>query len=192
LVVLALSVARASHGGQQYSSPDVCGLNHRLCVIGAYYYASGNKEFVMNVLKRLNAGLLFFGLAMLAPTAFADDEDDLRDLLNDFLAGVSQAETHNRFWAEDLIYTSSAGTRTSKAEIMAGFGEEIDDEPGPAYSAEDVRIQLYGTTAVVAFRLVASGGDTEVQQYLNTGTFVKRGGIWRAAAWQATKMPAPD
>ena len=146
----------------------------------------------MTVLKSLSVGISFCCLAMLVPTAFADDEEDLRDLLNDFLAGVSQAETHDRFWAEDLIYTSSAGTRTSKAEIMAGFGEEIDDESGPAYSAEDVRIQLYGMTAVVAFRLVASGDDTEVQQYLNTGTFVKRGGIWQVAAWQATKMPTPD
>lgn len=146
----------------------------------------------MTVLKSLSVGISFCCLAMLAPTAFAGDEEDLRDLLNDFLAGVSQAETHERFWAEDLIYTSSAGTRTSKAEIMAGFGEESDDESGPAYSAEDVRIQLYGRTAVVAFRLVASGDDTEVQQYLNTGTFVKRGGIWQVAAWQATKMPTPD
>ena len=146
----------------------------------------------MTVMKRLNAGVLFFGLVMFAPAAFAADEEDLRNLLNDFLAGVSQAETHNRFWAEDLIYTSSAGTRTSKAEIMAGFDEENDDESGPTYSAEDVRIQMYGTTAVVAFRLVASNDNAEVQQYLNTGTFLKRDGIWQAAAWQATKMPTPD
>ncbi|MDH3990054.1 MAG: nuclear transport factor 2 family protein [Gammaproteobacteria bacterium] len=147
----------------------------------------------MTVLKRLNVGVLFFGLVMFAPAAFADDdEEDLRNLLHEFLAGVSQAETHDRFWAEDLIYTSSAGTRTNKAEIMAGFGEESDDESGSTYSAEDVRIQMYGTTAVVAFRLVASTDNTEVQQYLNTGTFLKRDGIWQAAAWQATKMPAPD
>lgn len=146
----------------------------------------------MTGLKRLSVGISFCCLAVLVPTVFAGDEEDLRDLLNDFLAGVSQAETHDRFWAEDLIYTSSAGTRTSKAEIMAGFGEESDDTSAPVYSAEDVRVQLYGTTAVVAFRLVATGDDAEVQQYLNTGTFVKRSGIWQAAAWQATKMSTPD
>jgi len=130
---------------------------------------------------------------MLTPAAFADDESDLRMLLNDFLAGVSKAETHDRFWADDLIYTSSAGTRTSKAEIMQGFGDEdASEEAGPSYGAEDVRIQLYGTTAVVAFRLVASAGNDEDQQYLNTGTFLKRDGIWQVIAWQATRMPSPE
>ena len=146
----------------------------------------------MTLLMRLNVGILFFSLVMLAPTAFADDEADLRMLLDDFLAGVSEAETHDRFWADDLIYTSSAGTRTSKAEIMKGFDDEdADEEAGPSYGAEDVRIQLYGTTAVVAFRLVASADDAETQQYLNTGTFLKRDGIWQVVAWQATKMPPP-
>jgi hypothetical protein len=59
------------------------------------------------------------------------------------------------------------------------------------YSAEDVRIHQYGDTAIVAFRLVGkSGGEKpEVQDYLNTGTFLKRNGEWRAVAWQATKVP---
>lgn len=147
----------------------------------------------MTLLKSLNVGILLCGLVMVAPTALADDEADLRMLLNDFLAGVSKAETHDRFWADDLIYTSSAGTRTSKAEIMKGFGDaDADEGTGPSYGAEDVRIQLYGTTAVVAFRLVASTGSEEDQQYLNTGTFLKRDGIWQVVAWQATRILPPE
>ena len=100
---------------------------------------------------------LFFG-----PPAIADDANDLTQLLHEFLAGVSDAAVHDRFWAEDLVYTSSAGTRTNKAEIMSGFGESDDGEredTGPVYAAEDVQVKVYGTTAVVAFRLVATPGD---------------------------------
>lgn len=134
---------------------------------------------------------LFFGLP-----ALADDADDLTQMLHEFLAGVSEATVHDRFWAEDLVYTSSAGTRTNKAEIMSGFGESDDGEredAGPVYMAEDVQVKVYGTTAVVAFRLVATPadqyGEDAVLNYLNTGTFLKRDGIWQVVAWQATKMP---
>ena len=46
-------------------------------------------------------------------------EAELEQLLDEFLQGasVNDAEMHDRFWAEDLIYTSSAGERTTKAGI---------------------------------------------------------------------------
>jgi hypothetical protein len=31
-------------------------------------------------------------------------------------------------------------------------------------------------------------GKTEVTNYLNTGTFLKRNGKWQVVSWQATKM----
>jgi hypothetical protein len=67
--------------------------------------------------------------------------------------------------------------------------------PAPSGQAEDIRIQQYGDTAIVAFRLVGttqSGGRAEVTRYLNTGAFLKRGGEWRAVAWQATKAPRSE
>ena len=66
-----------------------------------------------------------FGLAALlfacASTTLAGDVEDLATLLDEFLAHAGEAPAHERFWAEDLVYTSSAGTRTNKAEILAGF-----------------------------------------------------------------------
>jgi ketosteroid isomerase-like protein len=102
-----------------------------------------------------------------------------------------------RFWDGDLVYTSSAGTRTNKTEILQGFAEQDGNSAdAPAYHAEDVDIRLYGDTAVVAFRLVAvaakePGGAAE-QHYLNTGTFIRREDGWRAVAWQATRIPDPE
>lgn len=132
------------------------------------------------------------------PTAAAPDAAELTKLLNDFLAGASRNDlaVHDRFWAEDLIYTASAGRRIGKADIMREVRAEASgaatDETA-TYSAEDIRIQQYGTTAIVAFRLVGTtrkGETTEVSNYLNTGTFLKRDGKWQAVNWQATKMPA--
>jgi hypothetical protein len=120
----------------------------------------------------------------------------LRALLDDFLANADVASAHERFWAEDLVYTSSNGTRRGKAEIMAGFAEapdpSADPEPAPTYSAADVDIRVYGTTAVVAFRLgiePPEGADGPVSSNLNTGTFLKRDGEWRVVAWQSTVIP---
>jgi hypothetical protein len=127
------------------------------------------------------------------------DEVELTKLLREFLAGASRndAAAHQRFWADELVYTGSSGRRIGKVDILADMHTRPSPRPaGPAttYTAEDIRIQQYGDTAIVAFRLVGttqSGGRTEVTRYLNTGTFLKRGGEWRAVAWQATKAPRP-
>ncbi|KAA9132825.1 nuclear transport factor 2 family protein [Marinihelvus fidelis] len=147
-------------------------------------------------------------LAWLAPAVADDVPNDVPatpsaeaivDLLEDFLANVDEAATHDRFWAEDLVYTSSDGTRRGKAEIMAGFDEPAADEPGPevTYSGRDIRIREYGNTATVAFRLVANvaaRGDAPARElaYFNTGTFVQRDGQWQVVAWQATRIPGSD
>ncbi|HMJ04802.1 MAG TPA: nuclear transport factor 2 family protein [Chthoniobacterales bacterium] len=130
----------------------------------------------------------------------APDAPALTRLLQEFLAGAGRndAAVHERFWAEDLIYTSAKGRRKGKAEIM----REVRDE-GPSqasdettvYSAEDVCIQQYGDTAIIAFRLVATtdkAGTKQIENYLNTGTFVKRDNVWQAVGWQATAMPKTE
>jgi hypothetical protein len=140
--------------------------------------------------------LLALGLYAQTPT----DAAELTNLLKAFLAGASRndAAVHDRFWAEDLIYTGSSGRRIGKADILRDVRSAPPRKPADpttAYSAEDIRIQQYGDTAVVAFRLVGTtqtNGKTRVAQYLNTGTFHKRKGIWQAVSWQATKIPSTE
>jgi len=139
--------------------------------------------------------LLTLGSGLQAQTG--PDAPELTKLLQDFLAGASHndAAMHERFWADDLIYTASAGRRIGKADIMKEVREEGPPKPGDetnVFSAEDIRIQQYGDTAIVAFRLVGTtdkAGKKTVNNYLNTGTFLKRDGRWQAVAWQATVMP---
>ena len=140
--------------------------------------------------------LVVAGFAACLRAQDAPDAKELTALLNEFLAGASRndAAVHDRFWADDLIYTRSAGKRVGKAEIMANVKPQ-PNEPETTYSAEDIRIQQYGTTAIVAFRLVGKtkkGNDTQVANFLNTGTFLKRDGKWQAVAWQATKVPRTE
>ena len=130
----------------------------------------------------------------------APDSGELTKLLKDFLDGASRndAAMHDRFWADDLIYTGSAGRRTNKADILRNLRSAPPakpEDPPTTYTAEDIRIQQYGSTAVVAFRLVITtkrAGKTEVANNLNTGTFLKRNGKWQAVSWQSTRMPRAE
>jgi ketosteroid isomerase-like protein len=140
--------------------------------------------------------ILFVSVTGFAQTP-APDAADLSKLLNDFLAGASRndVQMHDRFWADDLIYTRSAGRRVTKAEVM----RDVQSAPAPKpsdpktfYTAEDIRIQQYGTTAIVAFRLVVTTqreGSTQILNLLNSGTFLKREGKWQVVNWQSTRMP---
>lgn len=130
----------------------------------------------------------------------APDAAELTKLLQDFLAGAGRNDIamHDRFWADELVYTSALGRRKGKADIMRELRAEPStpkpEEGTTVYTAEEIRTQQYGDTAIVAFRLVATtdkAGTKEVKNYLNTGTFLKRNGKWQVVAWQATAMPQP-
>src|SRR6201986_1715853 len=126
-------------------------------------------------MKKLLSVTVLFLLATTVSAQTAPDAAELTKLLNDFLAGASRndAAIHDRFWADDLIYTRSAGRRWHKAEAMHGVRTAPAPKPADPktiYTAEDIRIQQYGETAVVAFRLVATtdaGGAKQVANLLN-------------------------
>ena len=124
----------------------------------------------------------------------APDAPELTKLLNEFLAATTDPAMHERFWADDLIYTRSAGLRISKSQVIHDIKSAPAPKPGDSktiYSAEDVRIQQYGDTAIVAFRLVGTTtteAGPQVSRFLNSGTFLKRNGKWQVVNWQATRM----
>ncbi|HEX5789082.1 MAG TPA: nuclear transport factor 2 family protein [Woeseiaceae bacterium] len=143
--------------------------------------------------------LLALVAAIVPGSLRADDNAALQALLDEFLANVASVEMHERFWADDLVYTSSSGTRTTKSAILADMRAAPEPAAGagsdesPAYAAEDVDIRVFGDAAVVAFRLVAEPGvdGAARTEYFNTGTFLERDGRWQAVAWQATRIPPP-
>ena len=90
---------------------------------------------------RLLAIILF---AILPLSAFsqgspAPDAAELTTLLKDFLAGASRNDIamHDRFWADDLIYTSALGRRKGKADIMRELRAEAAVAPSATPKPQD-------------------------------------------------------
>ena len=152
----------------------------------------------MKIVKTPNlaAVCLILSAALLTTGALAHDdpvEHEIHQLLDAFLAGAStnDIEMHDRFWAEDLVYTGSNGQRRGKAETMAGLADAspADVERLPTYRGEDVNIRVFEDLAVVTFKLVAEMPDGTTGAYFNTGVFQQRDGQWKAFTWQATRIP---
>lgn len=155
-------------------------------------------------MKQSKAWLLGLVMIMIGSLAMSQEAKpapaaaELTQLLRDFLAGAgSDAAVHERFWADDLIYTGSSGRRVGKADILKDVKSAPPpkpDDPKVMFDAEEIRIQQYGDTAIVAFRLVQrveKDGKVEINKFLNTGTFLKRNRKWQVVAWQATKLQPP-
>jgi hypothetical protein len=136
-------------------------------------------------------------VASLGPPARAAEEGDtvaeITQLLNWFLAPDNnpRAATHQRFWAEDVVYTSSSGVARSKADILASFDGSERPADAMRWSAEDVLVRPYGDAAALTFRLVGRAADGKATLYRNSGMFLKRDGEWRAVTWQATLIADP-
>jgi len=111
-----------------------------------------------------------------------------------FLANVpkNDPQVFQDFFADDVIYTRSAGVTVTKADILKNIGVRASNEPQATFDADDFTVHPYGEMAVVNFRLVmhnTENGKATTAYFRNTGTFIKRNGKWQAVAWQATKVP---
>ena len=129
------------------------------------------------------------------PVLAQDEAAALTTMLQDFLANASTRDAHERFWDDDLVYSSSSGLRFGKADIMQGFDgteeEENNQPPDVVYSGEEIDVRVYDDMAIVAFKLVGTPSDgSDPLYYYNTGTFLKRGEAWKVVAWQATRIPS--
>jgi ketosteroid isomerase-like protein len=118
----------------------------------------------------------------------------LTQMVRDFLAAVPRGDRQvfDTFFADDVIYTRSAGVTVDKAEILRNIGVRAVNEPKATYEGDDFTVHPYGEMAVVNFRLVQHNekdGKQETNYFRNTGTFLKRNGKWQVVAWQATKAP---
>ena len=132
-----------------------------------------------------------------APPDAARTRSEIATMLTNFLTPAvnNSAAGHERFWADDLVYTSSAGKVTSKADILKAIAEEPkraagdQAKPGPVFTAEDIFVRPYGDMAALTFRLVEHDPDGKISTFRNSGTFLLRNGKWQAITWQATRVP---
>ena len=129
-----------------------------------------------------------------AAVAETSTSQHLTHLIRSFLADVPKGDrkVFDHFFADDVIYTRSAGVTVNKADILQNIGVRAANEPQATYDADDFTVHPYGDMAVVNFRLVqhnVKDGKQETNYFRNTGTFLKRNGKWQVVAWQATRVP---
>jgi len=146
-------------------------------------------------LPSLFASIAAYGAEANPPDA-EHTRDEIATMLTTFLTPAvnNSSAGHERFWADDLVYTSSAGKVMSKADILKSFADEprapADAKPGPVFTAEDILVRPYGNTAALTFRLVEHDPDGKISYFRNSGTFLLRNGKWQAITWQATRVAA--
>lgn len=147
--------------------------------------------------------LLFAGVFVLAMFSFALDQinketsaqnnvaQELKRLenlwLNSFLRGDKQ--TFERIVADDFTRTDESGRFATKAEE-----KELIQAPPASINAsltnEDIKVRVYGETAVVTGRIVSKVQDSLNFQSRFTDTFVKRKGRWQVVARHYSRIPA--
>jgi hypothetical protein len=130
-------------------------------------------------------------VAAKAPDAVSQQ---LVERIHSFLANVpkNDPKVFEDFFADDVIYTRSAGVTVTKPDIIKNIDVRQSNDPEATFDGDDFTVHTYGDAAVVNFRLIMHNlvdGRKETIYFRNTGTFVKREGKWQAVAWQATRVP---
>ncbi|HAS14769.1 MULTISPECIES: nuclear transport factor 2 family protein [Idiomarina] len=107
-------------------------------------------------------------------------------------ASINSPKAHDRFWAEELTYTSSSGNRFGKEHLMSGMKDAKAKDPEEVkvwYGAEDIEVKQFGDTVVFNFTLTAEEEGKVTKYYYNTGVLIERDGRWQAVNWNATEVP---
>ncbi|WP_404397631.1 nuclear transport factor 2 family protein [Idiomarina loihiensis] len=107
-------------------------------------------------------------------------------------ASINSPKAHDRFWAEELTYTSSSGNRFGKEHLMSGMKDAKAKDPEEVkvwYGAEDIEVKQFGDTVVFNFTLTAEEEGKVTEYYYNTGVLIERDGRWQAVNWNATEIP---
>lgn len=129
-----------------------------------------------------------------ASFAQADVEKATTKAVQDFLHGASinDPKAHERFWADELTYTSSSGDRFGKEKLMSGMKDAKAKKPSEVkvwYGAEDIEVKQFGDTVIFNFTLTAEEEGKVTQYFYNTGVLIERNGRWQAVNWNATEVP---
>lgn len=119
------------------------------------------------------------------------DEQAVRQTINDLTAalGKNDAAALDRIYADDYALTNESGVVTGKAERLAQIRSgELKFE---SVSFDDVKIQIYGNTAVARYRGTTKAkfkGEDISSSLRVTLTFVKIKGRWQLVAAQTTTI----
>ena len=123
-------------------------------------------------------------------------EQTIRALTEQWRTSLLKADvaTYDRLTADDFITIGTAGRAFTKAEIveLLKSGRLKYD----AYDYSDIKVRLYGDTALVNCTLNQKGriGDKDLipGPFLVVLVWAKRNGQWQTVSWQGTRqLPQP-
>src|SRR5262249_302808 len=124
-----------------------------------------------------------------APASGSPVEQELMSLQHDFVEAAKRQDTSvaNRVLADDLIITGADGQTISKVQEIAAISQiKID-----SYTTDDVKIGVYGDTAVMTYRFTSKGtyqGKDVGGDYREMIVWTKKDGRWQAVAAQVTRI----
>ncbi|HLX83986.1 MAG TPA: DUF4440 domain-containing protein [Terriglobales bacterium] len=99
--------------------------------------------------------------------------------------------TWSRLVAEDCIFSTDDGTLITKAQFIKHIGK-LPPEYDRSMNPRDYVIHLYGTTAIINFRLTGHEQFTDadiVSEMRQTETYVKQNGSWLLVARHWNNLP---
>ncbi len=120
-------------------------------------------------------------------------EQELLKLQREWLDAYQKhdAAALERIEADDFTLTEGDGKVTTKAEDVASVKNAKPPQPDDAFDVQDVKVRLYGDTAVLIGRVIIryrNKGQMVAEQYRYTDTYLKRRGRWQVVASQLTRI----
>jgi len=120
-----------------------------------------------------------------------DNESQIRELERQRFQAMQKVDVAalNRILSDDLIYTHANGFEQTKAELIRVLGS--GDYKYESISASDIRVRLYGETAVVSGRAtmkIRRAGEEQTFQLCYLDVYVKQDGRWQMVAWQSSRV----
>ena len=140
---------------------------------------------------------MLIGLAVSGAFGQASDRRAERDLLKLQRQWLDAYEKHDadavgRIEADGFTLTEADGKVTTKAEDVTGVRKSKPPQPDDAWDTEDVKVRLYGNTAVLTGVVISkyrNKGQLVAEGYRYTDTYIKRRGKWQVVASQLTRLP---
>jgi ketosteroid isomerase-like protein len=123
-------------------------------------------------------------------------EQELREMLRKWDEAYSGRNTEAlaSILADDFLFTNATGTVINKGQYLMGNIKAPDITLAIIIDSADVKVRVYGDTAVVTSRGAQKGqrlNRSPTARYRYTDVWVKQQGRWQAVASQATLILQP-
>jgi ketosteroid isomerase-like protein len=96
-------------------------------------------------------------------------------------------------WSDDLVFVFPTGQVSSKAQRLAGMKAPVSAAVVGASTNDDVKVRLYGQTAVVTLLSTWKGRGADNRdfstRYMTTHVWAKQKGRWRLVSAHVSRIP---